>query len=125
MKNTLILISMFLCFGCSNIKDAVSNVPSEASAREFYIKGGKAALEEGQYKVNYFKKTNGEESADKKSYTLYYEAEIEFLKNMKYTFLFQTVEYKPGDKKIVKGQYRYKLTDNGWRMLNDYGQIFE
>jgi len=114
---------MFFLFGCSNIKDLTSNVPSEASAREFYIKGGQAALDDGQYKINYFRKTNGEESADKKSYTLYYEAEIEFLKAMKYTFMFQTIEYKPGDKKKITGQYRYKLTENGWRMLNDYGQI--
>jgi hypothetical protein len=124
-KFILITIFLMFSFSCSNFSSMVSGLPSESGARDYYYKQGKSAIDDGQYKINYFKKLNGEESADKKNYTLYYEAQIEFLKNVKYTFMFQTTEFKAGDTKVIKGQYRYRLTDNGWKMLNDYGQIIE
>lgn len=121
MKNLTIILMLLVCASCS----LVNGLPSESDARDFYYKSTQTAVDAGQFKINSFKKTNGEESADKRTYTLYYEAEIEILKDFKMTAMFQSVEYKAGDKKIIKGQYRYRKTDNGWKMLNDYGQIIE
>jgi len=119
----LILLLMFIP-SCSLNKFFGDGLPTEADARAAYDRQTKNGVDTGTFKVNSFRKTNGQMINDK-MYVLYWEAEIEYAQDIEITFMFQTQKFKAGEKIKVPGQYRYMKTDNGWKQINEYGQLIE
>jgi hypothetical protein len=118
-----VLLSFSLLAACSK---TASN-PDESIGRQVFQNLNKKGVEQNIIKINSFKKTNGQsyEMLGVKHYKLDYEAEIEYLEDVKGQSMFTPAIitiHKKGEKVEQNNHLTFEQTEKGWKA--DDGKVY-
>lgn len=113
--SSIVFLSFVVLIGCG-----AAATPSEAIGRKVFENDYATPVEKGVLKINSFKKINGQsyEILGVKGYKLEFEAEVEYLQDVKGQGMFSlalTTLHKKGDVDKRKGSITFEQTEKGWK----------